>query len=456
MAIFKFRGGFVPPETKHTAGIPIKEVWPKAGDEMVYPMLQHLGAPCTPLVQKGDRVLLGQRIGEPGGFLSAPIFASVSGTVKAVEPRLIPGGTRPNAVIIEADGGEGLDSQETHPDILGKGVENFQDLSRDEVLERIKNAGIVGQGGAGFPAHIKLNPPPDKTVDTLIVNGSECEFYVTSDHRIMLEEADVLLRGMKIFGMIHPKAALIIAIEQDKPDAIALIQQKISEDAELSKKAARVVTLPSRYAIGSEKQLIKACTGREVRSGQLPADAGCIVHNVDTIIGIERAVVRGRPIMRRVLTLAGGAVANPGNYKVRLGMSFQQVIDATGGFKEEPTKIIAGGAMMGTAVYTTELPIVKTTSGITCLTAAEAPVPKEDPCIRCARCVNTCPIGLMPLVLNAHAIKNNEDAFVENNGMDCIECGSCSYVCPAKRHLVQSIRFQKRQILGKRQAAAKK
>lgn len=455
MALLKFKGGFKPPETKHTAHIAIKEVWPQAGSEMVFPMLQHLGAPCTPVVEKGERVLLGQRLGEAGGALSAPVYSSVSGTVKAVEPRLVSGGSRPLSVVVEADGGEGLDSQETHPDIIGKGIEDYKSLSREDILERIKNAGIVGQGGAGFPAHIKLNPPADKRVDTLILNAAECEMYLTSDHRVLLEETDVLLRGLKILSILHPEASIRIGIEANKADAIALLKKKIAEDPELSKKA-QLAELETRYPQGSEKQLIKVCTGREVKSGTLPADSGCIVHNVDTVVGIERAIVRGRPIMRRIVTLTGGALQNPGNYKVRLGMSFQQLIDASGGFKSEPTKIIAGGPMMGMAVYTTEIPIVKTNGGILCLTAEEAPVPKEDPCIRCTRCVQVCPIGLMPLTLNVNAIKNDEEAFVKNNGMDCIECGACSYICPAKRHLVQTIRFQKRQILAARQAAAKK
>ena len=438
MGLLTFRGGIHPPDSKgFSEKEAIKVIYPEVGAKLVYPMQQHIGAPCDVIVEKGERVLLGQKIGEAKGFVSAPVHASVSGTVVDIVPWLTPGGTPSQSVVVENDG-----KYEEHPDI--NKYTDYRETPRERLLEMIKEAGIVGQGGAGFPTHVKLNPPPEKKIEYFIVNAAECEPYLTTDHRVLLEEADVIIRGVQIILHMFPEAKGYIAIENNKPDAIKHMKERCTDPR------IEVVGLYTKYPQGAEKQLISACTGREVPSGGLPADAGCIVNNVDTVIAIERAIVRGRPIMRRVVTVSGKAAAQPGNYKVRIGMKFDDLLNAVGGFKEEPSKLIAGGPMMGAAMYTLDVPIVKTAGAILCLTEDECKVEPETNCIRCARCVNICPAGLMPLMLNHYVINQEFDKFKKNNGPDCIECGSCSYVCPAKRHLAQSIRFARRQVLSKK------
>ena len=439
MRLLTFKGGVHPPDAKSfSEKEAIKVIYPEVGSKLVFPMHQHIGAPCEPLVAKGDRVLIGQKIGEAGGFVSSPVHSSVSGTVIDVIPWLTPGGADSLSVVVENDG-----KIEELPG-LGKHTD-YTTLSREQMLEMIKEAGIVGQGGAGFPTHVKLSPPPDKKIDTFILNAAECEPYLTTDHRVLLEEPDEIIRGVQMVLHLFPEAKAFIAIENNKPDALKLMSEKCKDIPRIE-----VVGLYTKYPQGAEKQLIFACTGREVPSGGLPADIGCIVNNVDTIIAVERAIHRGRPIMRRVVTVSGKAVANPGNYKVRLGMKFDDLMNAVGGFKEEPYKIISGGPMMGAAMYTLDVPIVKTAGAILCLTKDECESPPEKSCIRCARCVSICPSGLMPLFLNAHVIHHDFDKFKKNNGVDCIECGSCSYVCPAKRHLAQSIRYARKQVLTKK------
>ena len=438
MRLLTFRGGIHPPDSKgFSEKEAIKEIFPEVGAKLVYPMQQHIGAPCEVIVEKGERVLLGQKIGEAKAFVSAPVHASVSGTVVDIVQWLTPGGTPAQSVVVENDG-----KYEEHPDINKH--TDYKETPRERLIEMIKEAGIVGQGGAGFPTHVKLSPPPEKKIEYFIVNAAECEPYLTTDHRVLLEEAEVIIRGVQIVLHMFPDAKGYIAIENNKPDAIKHLTERCNDPR------IEVVGLQTKYPQGAEKQLISACTGREVPSGGLPADAGCIVNNVDTVIAIERAIVRGRPIMRRVVTVSGKAPANPGNYKVRIGMKFDDLLNAVGGFKEEPYKLISGGPMMGAAMYSLDVPIVKTAGAILCLTEDECKVEPETSCIRCSRCVNICPAGLMPLMLNHYVINQEFDKFKQNNGMDCIECGSCSYVCPAKRHLAQSIRFARRQVLTKK------
>lgn len=437
MKALTFKRGVHPPDSKEfTNKRPIEILMPKEGADIVVPMSQHIGAPCEPIVAKGDRVLLGQKIAESGAFVSAPIHASVSGVVKEIKQVLTPGGSMSNAIIITNDG-----KFEEDPS-LGKDTE-YESFSKEKIIEKVKNAGIVGLGGAGFPTHIKLNPGPDKKIDSIIVNAAECEPYLTTDHRVLLEKTDRVIKGLEIVLKIHPEAYGYIAVENNKPDAIEALTRASEGIPNVS-----VVTLQKKYPQGSEKQMIYAVTKREVPSGKLPADVGCIVDNVDTILAIERAVVKDRPLMRRIVTLSGGAVKNPGNYQVRLGMSFKELIEMTGGFVEEPAKVIAGGPMMGVAVYSLDVPLVKTSSAILCLTKEEAELPEESNCIRCGKCVAHCPMGLMPLELNGDVIANDYEKFEKNHGLDCIECGSCSYVCPAKRHLAQSIRVTKRTVMA--------
>ncbi len=437
MKALTFKRGVHPPDSKEfTNKRPIEILMPEEGSDIVVPMSQHIGAPCEPIVAKGDRVLLGQKIAESGAFVSAPIHASVSGVVKEIKPVLTPGGSMSNAIIITNDG-----KFEEDPS-LGKDTD-YEGFSKEKIIEKVKKAGIVGLGGAGFPTHIKLNPGPDKKIDSIIVNAAECEPYLTTDHRVLLEKTDRVIKGLEIVLKIHPEAQGYIAVENNKPDAIEALIRASKGISNIS-----VVILQKKYPQGSEKQMIYAVTKREVPSGKLPADVGCIVDNVDTILAIERAVVKDRPLMRRIVTLSGGAVKNPGNYQVRLGMSFRELIEMTGGFAEEPAKVIAGGPMMGVAVYSLDVPLIKTSSAILCLTREEAELPEESNCIRCGKCVAHCPMGLMPLELNGDIIANDYEKFEKNHGLDCIECGSCSYVCPAKRHLAQSIRVTKRTVMA--------
>ncbi len=437
MRTLTFKRGIHPPDSKsYTDWSPIKILMPDKGLLMTIPLSQHIGAPCESLVKKGDRVLLGQKIADSSAAFSAPIHSSVSGTVTDIKPMLTPSGTMCNSIIIENDG-----LFEEHPS-LGKDT-SYASFSREKILEKIKEAGIVGLGGAGFPTHIKQNPPKEKKIDTIILNAAECEPYLTTDHRVLIEKTDRVIKGLEILLTLHPNAKGIIAVETNKPDAIAALTKSSEGNSKIE-----VVSVLTKYPQGSEKQMIDAVTGRQVPSGGLPADVGCIVDNVDTVLAIERAVAKDRPLMRRIVTLSGDAVKCPGNYQVRLGMSFKDFIEATGGFKEEPAKVIAGGPMMGVAVYSLDIPIIKTSSAILCFTEKAAVLPPENNCIRCGKCVEHCPMGLMPLELNSDIMADDMESFEKHHGLDCIECGSCSYICPAKRHLAQSIRTAKRNVMA--------
>ncbi|MDR1704740.1 MAG: electron transport complex subunit RsxC [Clostridiales bacterium] len=443
MTAATFKRGIHPPESKNTGGSAIEMIYPDKGEEMIFPVQQHLGAPCKAIVQVGDRVLMGQKIADSDAYVCAPIHSSVSGTVKGMTETVIPTGATVSAIVIENDG-----LYEESPDIYkwkNNERDGYDKLSRDTVLKIIREAGIVGMGGAGFPAHVKLNPPKDKKIDYIIVNASECEPYLCTDNRVMLEEGERLVSGLRIILRLFDGVKGLIGIETNKPEAMERITKITANDANIT-----VIPLKPKYPQGSEKQLIMACTGRQVPSGGLPADAGCIVNNVDTVVAIDRAVRRGRPLMRRVVTLDGGAVRRPGNYKVLTGMSYDSLVKAAGGLKEPPAKIISGGPMMGVAMFNLNIPVIKTSSALLCLTGKEAELPPERNCIRCGKCVSHCPVGLLPLELNMSALANNDDLFVKNNGLECIECGSCSYVCPAKRHLAQSIRSARRRLLAAR------
>lgn len=438
MGLLTFKGGIHPYEGKELTMDKEIEVYLPKGD-MVYPLSQHIGAPAKPLVKKGDRVLTGQKIAEAGGFVSSPIHASVSGTVKVIEPRLTPGGTMVESIVIENDGQfETIDFSEQ--------VKPWTEMSREEILKVIQEAGIVGMGGAGFPTHVKLSPKNPDAIDYIIVNGSECEPYLTSDYRRMLEEPDKLVQGLEIILSLFPNASGIIAIENNKPKAISLLKEKLSDNTNI-----KVQVMKTKYPEGAERQLIYANTGRYINSSMLPADAGCIVHNVDTIVAVYEAVCMGIPLIDRIITVTGDAIVDPKNYKVLLGTSFQELIDAAGGYKgEEPEKIIAGGPMMGKAVIRTDIPVVKGTSAILCMQIDEVAHCEPSNCIRCGRCVSVCPGRVNPTKLATLAERGKLDAFVEQDGMECCECGCCSYVCPAKRHLTQTIAGTRKSILANR------
>lgn len=437
MKALTFKRGIHPSHNKHfTENMDIEYLLPKG--DLIFPMLQHIGAPCEPIVKKGDRVLLGQKIGEAKGTVSSPIHSSVSGTVRDILPALVPGGGKVMSVVVENDG-----LYEKDPGLIPPN--DYHDLSREELIKIIKDAGVVGMGGATFPTHIKLSPPPDKTIDSIIVNGAECEPYITSDYRVMIEETDRVIEGLKIILHMFPGARGYIGIEDNKAKAIEAMKKAVKNEPKIE-----IKVLKTKYPQGGEKQLIYAITGRKVPTGGLPAAVGCIVQNVETVVAVERAVMRGRPVMRRIVTVSGGAIVNPKVFNVRIGTSFRELLDAAGGFKEEPVKIIAGGPMMGTALGTLDVPVTKGTSSILCLTAKEAALPEESNCIRCGKCVRACPMNLVPVAMNSAAIRGEYELFEKLHGMDCIECGCCSYICSSKRHLVQSFRTMKRTISANR------
>ena len=444
MSKFTFKKGIHPKHAKSfTKDRKIEYILPK-GDITIM-LQQHIGAPCKPLVKPGDLVLVGQKIGDSDAFVSAPVHSSVSGKVKKIADLLHPSGSKMQGIIIENDG------EYNEIEMVPK---DPYVMSKDEILASIREAGIVGMGGAGFPTFIKLNPPNSDEIDHIIINGAECEPYLTSDHRVMLEETDRVVLGLSVILHMFPKAKGVIGIEDNKPDAIEAMEKAVAKfqqesDLEIAKNMS-VATLATKYPQGAEKQLIYSITKREVPSGKLPADVQCIVQNIDTVVAIHRAFFRGRPLMRRVVTLSGENVTNPGNYKCKLGVSYRELIEHAGGKIEESKKIISGGPMMGMALFSVDLPIIKTSSSILLLSENEMHMGEENPCIRCGKCVETCPMNLLPLDLDKFARNDAKDQFEQYNGMNCIECGSCSFVCPSKRHIIQAIRTTRRTIMAER------
>lgn len=439
MALLTFKGGIHPYEGKELSEDKPIEVYLPKGD-LVYPLSQHIGAPAKPMVKKGDTVLVGQKIAEAGGFVSAHIHASVSGKVKCIEPRLTPGGTKVDSIVIENDGEYNTIDFKEH-------VKPLEDMSREDILAAIQEAGVVGMGGAGFPTHVKLSPKNRESIDYIIVNGSECEPYLTSDYRRMLEEPDKVLGGLEIVLKLFPQAKGIVAIENNKPKAIKLLKEKVAENHP----NVRINVMKTKYPEGAERQLIYANTKRYINSGMLPADAGCIVHNIDTMVAIYEAVMEGIPLIDRIVTVTGDAIVDPKNYKVLLGTNFQELIDAAGGYKNgEPEKIISGGPMMGKAIFSTDIPIVKGSSAILCMQEDEVSASTPSNCIRCGRCVSVCPGRVVPSKLARLAEHGKIEEFVANDGMECCECGCCSYVCPAKRHLTQTIAATRKAVLASR------
>ena len=430
-----FKGGIHPYEGKElTMDKDVIEYLPKG--DVVYPLSQHIGKPAKPIVKKGDHVLAGDLIAEADGFVSANIHASVSGIVKVIEPRLTSSGSKVESIVIENDGL--YESKEFVPN-----DKKISEYSKEEIIGAIKDAGIVGMGGAGFPTHVKLSPKEPDKIDRIIVNASECEPYLTSDYRRIMDEADKVIDGLKIVLSLFPGSKGIIGIEDNKPKAIALLKEKLADDPDIT-----VNKLKTKYPEGAERQLIYANTGRYINSKMLPADAGCIVHNVDTVYAISEAVREGKPLMDRLVTVTGDAIENPVNIKVKLGTSYKELVEAAGGFKEDPAKIIAGGPMMGKAIYTLDLPATKSSSAILCMTKDEVAEYESSACIRCGRCVSVCPGRVMPNMLSDLAEAGAIDEFVANNGMECCECGCCSYVCPAKRHLTQTIAGMRKLVLA--------
>lgn len=436
MAKLTFVGGIHPYDGKDLSkDKPIQEVLPKG--DLVYPLSQHIGAPAQALVKKGDRVLAGQKIAESAGFVSAPIYASVSGTVKGIEPRRVVTGDTVMSIIVENDGlYEEVGFYPTAP---------LEKLTKEEIIEAIKEAGIVGMGGAGFPTHVKLSPKDPDRIDYVIANCAECEPYLTSDYRRMKEEPDKLIGGLKIILKLFDHAQGILAVEDNKPDCIALLKQMTKDEKRISVKA-----LKTKYPQGAERQIIYATTGRKIDSSKLPADVGCVVNNVDTIVSVYRAVAEGRPLMERIVTVTGDAIANPRNFRVKIGTSYSELIEEAGGFKAQPEKIICGGPMMGFAMFDLKVPTTKTSTALLAFTHDEVSAMEPGPCINCGRCVEACPGRVIPSKLADYAERFEEEAFLENHGMECCECGCCSFVCPAKRQLTQQIKSMRKIQLAKK------
>ncbi|MEO0246811.1 MAG: electron transport complex subunit RsxC [candidate division WOR-3 bacterium] len=434
MAKYTFKGGIHPPYNKYTTDKPIESIPMPA--TLFVPLCQHAGKPAKPVVKRGDEVKKGQLIAEADGFISANVHAPTSGRIKTIvdhpHPVLL---TSVSTIVIEADG---KDEWIEEP----RERENWKDLTPEEIVSAVKNAGIVGLGGAAFPTHVKLSPPKEKPIDTVIINGAECEPFLTADDRILQEKAAEVLWGAYLIKRAVQAKRVYIAIEDNKPQAIHKVKEYIGDFEDFELKIVK-----TKYPEGAEKQLIKALTGKEVPRGGLPMDVGCLVQNVQTALAIYEAVRFGKPLIERVLTLSGDSAKGAGNYLVRIGTRFMDVIEFTGGMGDDVVKVINGGPMMGIAQYTLDVPVIKGTSGILLFSEKLAKEFKEYNCIRCSKCVDVCPMGLLPLMLVDYIKAKRFTVAKEKYGLlDCIECGSCAFVCPSKINHVQWIKYGKQEL----------
>ena len=434
-------GGVHPAENKLSAAEPIKVAeLPKVA---VYPMGQHIGAPAKPVVQKGDKVKVGTMIAEAGGFVSAPIFSGVSGTVLKVDTIVDASGYAKPAVYITVEGDEweeSIDRSETLVTLKDK-----PELTPEEIVNKIKAAGVVGMGGACFPTHVKLCPPPGAKPEWVIINAVECEPYLTADHRLMLEKADQILVGVELLMKGGKVNKAFIGIEENKPDAIALLTEK----AKANYPNIEIVPLKTKYPQGGEKQLIDAVVARQVPAPPaIPVNVGAIVQNVGTAYAVYEAVMKNKPLFERVVTVTGKSLAHPSNFLTRMGTPMSQLIDACGGLPADTGKVIGGGPMMGKALLNTEVPICKGSSGVLIMNEKEARRGEAQPCIRCAKCVSACPMGLEPYLLATASSKQMWDKVEAEDITSCIECGSCQFTCPSHRPLLDNIRMGKQTVMG--------
>ena len=437
MGNLTFRGGIHPYEGKELSkDHPIEKYLPKG--DLVYPLSQHIGAPSVPCVKKGDSVLAGQKIADAGGFVSVPLHASVSGTVKGIEKHLNATGSMVDCIVIENDQQyQEVEYQEAR----------LEDLTKEEILNRIKEGGVVGMGGAGFPTHVKLAPKDPSKIEYILVNGAECEPYITSDYRRMIEEPDKVVKGLQVILTLFDSAKGYICIEDNKPDCIAKMKELVKDIDRIE-----VKEVMTKYPQGGERTLIYAATGREINSGMLPADVGCVVDNVETVISVYKAVILGRPVNSRVVTMSGDGIKEPKNLLVLSGTDMSELIDAAGGLKAKIAKAISGGPMMGFALYDLHVPCTKTTSAFLFLEhdAVSEAQEIQTACINCGRCVSVCPGHVLPARLAKLAERGDMAGFEAMDGMECCECGCCSYICPAKRPLTQSIKSMRKMVLASR------
>ena len=442
-------GGVHPAENKLSAGSPIREAaLPK---QAVFSMFQHIGAPAKPVVQKGDVVKVGTLLAEAGGFVSAPIYSSVSGKVNKIDAVLDASGTRRMAVIVDVEGDDWEESIDRSKELVR--LSDRPELDAKTIVEKIKNAGIVGLGGATFPCHVKLTPPPGCKAECVIINAVECEPYLTADHRLMLEHSEEILVGVDLIMKAVGVTKGYVGIENNKPDAIKLMTEKAKQYPNIE-----IVPLKVKYPQGGEKQLIDAVIGRQVPAPPaIPINVGAVVQNVGTAFAIYEAVMKNKPLIDRIITVTGKSVKNPSNLLARLGTPFQQLIDECGGLPEDTGKIIGGGPMMGKALLSLEVPMTKGSSGLLLMNKEEARRSEPQPCIRCAKCVNACPMGLEPFLLSKVAAMEEWEMAEKNDVVSCIECGSCQFTCPSKRPLLDMIRVGKSTVMGiiKSRAAAK-
>ncbi len=431
-----FKGGMHIPDHKATTND--REIKKLSGDKVhIYPLQQHIGAKLDLKVEKGDEVKVGTVLADTDSYVSAPLHSSVSGVVLDIKEHIHPSGAKVTSVFVENDF--------KFTQIDGVKPKNPDEMSPKELLEAVRNAGIVGMGGAGFPTHVKLSPPADKKIDILIINGAECEPYITSDHRRMIEEPDAVLDGAMIAMKILGVSKCCIGIETNKMNAIKLLKEKTA-----AKEGIEIKELKPKYPQGAEKQLIYAISKRKVPAGGLPSDAGVVVLNIDTVAQISKSIRTGLPLTRRVVTVSGDCIKEPSNFEVPTGVTYKYLFDAAGGLLGEVAKLVMGGPMMGIAQYSHEVPVIKTTSSVLALSANTSAYDGESSCIRCGKCVESCSMKLMPLYLNKFALNGDLEMAEKYNILNCIECGLCSYLCPGKQNPLQNIRNAKQKIIENR------
>ena len=410
--------------------------------QAIFPLSQHIGAPTKPVVKKGDKVKVGTLIAEAGGFVSAPIYSSVSGTVFKVDTAIDATGYRVPAIIINVEGDEweeAIDRSDKLETLAG-----HPELTPEEIVERIKTAGVTGMGGAGFPTFIKLCPPPGVKAECVIINAVECEPYITSDYRLMMEHADEILVGLELLMKAAKVDKAYIGIETNKPQAIDLLTEKTAGNPNIE-----VVPLKQRYPQGGEKQLVDAVIRRQVPAPPaIPVNVGAIVQNVGTAFAVYQAVMKNKPLFERYTTVTGKKIANPGNFLVRMGTPMRELIDACGGMHEGTNKLLAGGPMMGKALTSTEVPVCKGTNSVTVISEEEAVRKPVQPCIRCAKCVSVCPMGLEPFLLATASAMHNWEKVEAEGVTSCIECGSCQFTCPSHRPILDNVRLGKSTVMG--------